>query len=135
MWSLSVTISVPNCSTAPFSGSRLMICTRWPAVTSFQSPGLALGKYLTSSAWRSASLRRAWPIRYCTRSRLSLPTSSIGPTLLWLTDEYRSHHEPCLRNLVLYSANGPNRTTGLPSSLRASRCGTDIGGEPVSAMP
>ncbi|CUI37881.1 Uncharacterised protein [Achromobacter xylosoxidans] len=56
-------------------------------------------------------------------------------TLLWFTDENRSKAEPCLRNLVVASANGPNSTTGLPSSLRASRCGTDIGGESVSAMP
>ncbi|MNO09999.1 hypothetical protein D3C81_2335840 [compost metagenome] len=47
----------------------------------------------------------------------------------------RSRYEPSFRNLVLKVANGPNRITRLPSSTRVSRCGTDMGGAPVEAMP
>ncbi|MMZ71680.1 hypothetical protein D1872_352020 [compost metagenome] len=47
----------------------------------------------------------------------------------------RSSNEPCLRNLVEKVANGPNRIRRLPSSTRVSRCGTDMGGAPVAAMP
>ena len=49
--------------------------------------------------------------------------------------ENRSVQEPFLRNLVLKPAYGPNMRLALSSTMRVSRCGTDIGGEPTAALP
>ncbi|MNC74538.1 hypothetical protein D3C75_1259110 [compost metagenome] len=59
----------------------------------------------------------------------------IGHTLCSVVLPSRSRYEPFFRNLVEKVANGPNRMTRLPSSTRVSRCGTDMGGAPVEAMP
>ncbi len=112
-----------------------MICTRWPACTSFQSSSRASGKYSRSEAMRSSWLSISWPIRYWLRSKLSMPALNIGPMLPLVTEPGRSHSEPFFRNLVEKVANGPNSRTGLPSIMRVSRCGTDIGGEPTEALP
>lgn len=55
------------------------------------------------------------------RGALVVHRHHAAPTLWLLTEENRSNHEPSFRNLVLNKVNGPNSTTGLPSSLRASR--------------
>ncbi len=72
-------------------------------------------------------------IRYLVRSMLSRATASIGPMLPARTDNGKSMIEPCLRNLVVKPAYGPNSRDFLPSTTRVSRCGTDIGGEPTAA--
>ncbi len=72
-------------------------------------------------------------IRYLVRSMLSRATASIGPRLPARTDLGRSSNEPCLRNLVVNPAYGPNSSDFLPSTTRVSKCGTDIGGEPTAA--
>ncbi|MNL64127.1 hypothetical protein D3C87_1883150 [compost metagenome] len=64
---------------------------------------------------------------------LFFATDSIGPMLPARTDSGRSMKEPCLRNLVVKPAYGPNSKDFLPSTTRVSRCGTDIGGEPTAA--
>ncbi|MNU05442.1 hypothetical protein D3C72_2502520 [compost metagenome] len=71
--------------------------------------------------------------RYLVRSMLSRATASIGPMLFGRIDSGRSRKEPCLRNLVEKPAKGPNSSDLPPSTTRVSRCGTDIGGEPMSA--
>ncbi|MNN41794.1 hypothetical protein D3C81_1559340 [compost metagenome] len=64
---------------------------------------------------------------------LSRATASIGPMLPMRTDSGRSISEPCLRNLVVKPAYGPNSSEVLPSTTRVSRCGTDMGGAPTAA--
>ena len=51
------------------------------------------------------------------------------------TERGRSSSEPCLRNLVLKPAKGPNSNDRSPLMKRVSRCGTDIGGAPTLALP
>ena len=62
--SAALTSSVPNCSMPPCVGSFLMICTRCPATSTFQSSSFALGKNSRSVANRSFEDSRTWPIRY-----------------------------------------------------------------------
>ncbi len=40
-----------------------------------------------------------------------------------------------MRNFGLNPAYGPNMSDALPSTMRVSRCGTDIGGAPTLALP
>ena len=62
--SCDATISVPSFSTPPLTGSRLMICTRWPACHRRQSSFFAFGKYSFSALKRSSSDSISWPARY-----------------------------------------------------------------------
>ncbi len=42
---------------------------------------------------------------------------------------------PIFRNFGLKPAYGPNIRLALPSTIRVSRCGTDMGGAPTEALP
>ena len=66
---------------------------------------------------------------------LLMPTLVIGHRLLGVIERIRSVQEPFLRNLLEKVANGPNMIAGVPSRMRLSMCGTDIGGEPAGARP
>ncbi|MNV73001.1 hypothetical protein D3C71_1661240 [compost metagenome] len=66
---------------------------------------------------------------------MSIPALTIGSTLWLFSEANMSSSEPCLRYLVEKVANGPNSSTCLPSIIRVSRCGTDIGGAPTEALP
>src|SRR5690349_6758408 len=73
------------------------------------------------------------PSRYVMRLGLSHATLSIGPRLPHRTWPTMSNHEPVLRNFGLNVANGPNSRDASPSTMRVSRCGTDMGGAPTDA--
>src|SRR5690554_7239604 len=75
------------------------------------------------------------PIRYLVRSMLLLLTDSIGRRLVGRTEPNRSNTEPCFRKRVVKPANGPNSSAGSPLMIRVSRCGTDMGGAPIGALP
>ena len=78
---------------------------------------------------------RTWPIRYSVSAKLSRATDANGTMLSVSTDSNRSNSEPCFRNLLENPAYGPNSSECWPPMIRASRCGTDIGGEPTEALP
>ena len=102
--SAEATTSVPNCSTPPLSLSFLMTWTRWPAVISYQSSGLASGMNSTRAANLSFLLASTCLTRYQVRSRLSRATASMGRMLCDRIDRGRSSIEPDLRNFGLKPA-------------------------------
>ena len=66
---------------------------------------------------------------------LFLPTPNIAFRLLALTDFIKSSLEPCFKNLVVKPAKGPNNKARWPLMMRVSKCGTDMGGAPMAALP
>ncbi|SKV40414.1 Uncharacterised protein [Mycobacteroides abscessus subsp. abscessus] len=69
------------------------------------------------------------------RARFWSSAAAITCRLCQRTVLKKSVHRPCLSSLVLNVAYGPNITYGRPSTMRLSRCGTDIGGAPTGACP
>ena len=55
--------------------------------------------------------------------------------LLGFTDLTRSKYEPFFKNFGENPAKGPNSNDFSPLTNRVSKCGTDIGGAPTSALP
>mmetsp|Transcript_17539 Transcript_17539/g.52776 ORF Transcript_17539/g.52776 Transcript_17539/m.52776 type:complete len:275 (+) Transcript_17539:571-1395(+) len=133
--SAAETTSVPNCRMPTFLGSFFMICTRWPAVTMHQSSGLALGTNRWSSENFLLSLASSCFTRYTVRSRFWRPAAAAGMRLCSFTDLTRSSREPVFRYLGLKPAKGPKSSMCLPLMMRLSRCGTDMGGAPMAALP
>src|SRR5690606_11541825 len=133
--SLAAMTSVPNSRTPLPSLSFLITWTRWPAVMVSQSLGCAAGMKPWSAVNLVSGLARSWPTRYWVRSRFFRPAPTIEPRLCRRSDVNSPRYLPFLRYLGLNPAYGPNMRYVLPSTTRVSRCGTDMGGEPTSALP
>ena len=107
--------SVPNCRLPCSVAVSLMICTRCPAWASSQSSSRASGINSRNSWMRCALLSNTCPIRYWVRARFLTPAASMVRKLCGLSVAGKSQIEPCLRNLVVKPANGPNSRAFLPS--------------------
>ena len=63
------------------------------------------------------------------------PAVNIVTILFGLTERIKSKFDPVFKNLGEKPANGPNNRERSPFTNRVSKCGTDIGGAPTSALP
>ena len=86
VWSLSVTISVPNCSTGL---QRIALDDLHALAGGDQLPvtRLGIGEVLDQFGLAVGIVQARLSHQVLHQVQVVLPTSSIGPTLLWFTDE------------------------------------------------
>ena len=115
------------------------------AISTMEATQLATGAGLPSYGEANISLRGLGAQRTLVlvngRRLVEFAGSFVGGTVnvnsipISAIERSRSSAEPSFRNLVVMPAYGPNSSSWRSPIQRVSRCGTDIGGAPVSAIP